>query len=123
MKQEPESYKPLTAIFAIQACGLTARIALENTGSEGVRLDRSPQRYCAGGGISSGFCLFNALADGPVNPGGNVVFGVAQAAKARIDAATAADLIGVMVGATQSEFAIVRRGRFRHPPPNHCRRN
>ena len=28
------------AVFAIQACGFTARIALENTGSEGVRLDR-----------------------------------------------------------------------------------
>jgi hypothetical protein len=42
-----------------------------------------------------------------VNPGGNVVLGVAQAAKARIDAATAADLIGVMVEATQSELRSV----------------
>jgi hypothetical protein len=37
-----DEYRPLlrAAIFAVQACGFTARIALENTGSEGVRLDR-----------------------------------------------------------------------------------
>src|ERR1700679_1108764 len=39
-----DEYRPLlrAAIFAVQACGFTARIALENTGSEGVRLDRLP---------------------------------------------------------------------------------
>jgi hypothetical protein len=37
-----DEYRPLlrAAIFTVQACGFTARIALENTGSEGVRLDR-----------------------------------------------------------------------------------
>ena len=37
-----DSYYPLlrAAVFTIQACGFTARIALENTGSESVRLDR-----------------------------------------------------------------------------------
>jgi hypothetical protein len=37
-----DEYRPLlrAATFAVQACGFTARIALENTGSEGVRLDR-----------------------------------------------------------------------------------
>jgi hypothetical protein len=37
-----DDYYPLlrAAVFTIQACGFTARIALENTGSESVRLDR-----------------------------------------------------------------------------------
>jgi hypothetical protein len=37
-----DQYRPLlrAAIFTVQACGFTARIALENTGSEDVRLDR-----------------------------------------------------------------------------------
>jgi hypothetical protein len=37
-----EDYYPLlrAAVFTIHACGFTARIALENTGSENVRLDR-----------------------------------------------------------------------------------
>jgi hypothetical protein len=37
-----DEYRPLlrAAVFSIHACGFTARIALENTGSESVRLDR-----------------------------------------------------------------------------------
>ncbi len=37
-----DDYYPLlrAAVFTIQACGFTARIALENTGSESVRLNR-----------------------------------------------------------------------------------
>jgi hypothetical protein len=40
-----DDYYPLlrAAVFTIHACGFTARIALENTGSESVRLDRLVQ--------------------------------------------------------------------------------
>ena len=40
-----DDYHPLlrAAVFTIHACGFTARIALENTGSESVRLDRLVQ--------------------------------------------------------------------------------
>jgi hypothetical protein len=40
-----DDYYPLLrgAVFTIHACGFTARIALENTGSESVRLDRLVQ--------------------------------------------------------------------------------
>jgi hypothetical protein len=40
-----DDYHPLlrAAVFTIHACGFTARIALENTGSENVRLDRLVQ--------------------------------------------------------------------------------